>query len=497
MASLSLSVRKGKGHLRHNNRDIIANNIDKDRMGLNVVYKAEPLADAYEKCFGEELRRYNADKKPCRQIPDYLEHIKQSKNGEKPFYEIVVQVGNMYDCGVGQPNHADAKKILDKYMQSFQNRNPNLYVFNAVLHMDEKTPHLHIDYIPLAKGYKNGLQVRNSLDKALKQQGVDGMANAFENSNARWQDMEKDALGEILREYGHDRKPDTGLKREHLSNDGFKATMQRTENEIAQMPDKVQYREPMFGKKDKVMVEKKDLVLLERKAKLSKVNENASKRVLDNATEKLERAEKVLARAEREQQEVERLKKQYQTLYNEQATLRERYDTLYRGYEDRGLKISRLEHEKQWEVAKRKDLEQNFDNAVEKATEPLQKELSAWKSVATEVIRSHSIVLKALTFVCDRLPETSVLRDVLESALKYAVRHSKKHEYVQLLDDKVELTEEVRALMTSNLEYKNGNQGVGVYSKDGTFIVKCSSEIRAEQLFPKAHFPSIDRGFDR
>ena len=59
-------------------------------------------------------------------------------------------------------------------MQDFSERNPNLYVFNAVLHMDEATPHLHIDYIPVAHGYQKGLQVRNSLDKALKEQGIDG-----------------------------------------------------------------------------------------------------------------------------------------------------------------------------------------------------------------------------------------------------------------------------------------------------------------------------------
>ena len=87
-------------------------------------------------------------------VKGYIEHIKNSKNKEKLFYENVVQVGNMYDSKVGTKQGDICVQILDKYMREFEQRNPNLYVFNAVLHLDEQTPHLHIDYIPLAHNYK-------------------------------------------------------------------------------------------------------------------------------------------------------------------------------------------------------------------------------------------------------------------------------------------------------------------------------------------------------
>lgn len=494
MASFSVSVTKGRGHLRHNNREIIANNIDKDRIHMNVVYKAETIEDAYEKLFGAELRRYNEGKKPSRQIHDYMQHIRESKNGEKPFYEVVVQVGNMYDCGYGTEYFKMATNVLDEYMKEFQKNNPNLYVFNAVLHLDEKTPHLHIDYIPVARGYQQGLQVRNSLDKALKQQGIGGKANKFESSSKHWQDREKDSLAGILREHGHERKPDTGLKRKHLSNEVFKATMQVAENEISQMPDKVKYQEPKFGKKDVVRVQKKDLEQLERKAKLNKVLEHSSVRITQDAKEKRAQAERVLADAEAKQREASALKDKYQALYIEQTSLRERYDTLYQAYEDRKQTIDRLEFQKRTEQAKRKDLEQSFDKAVEKATEPLKQELDAWKDVATEVIRSHNIVLKALVFVADRLPVKGVLRDILESALTFAKNHAQKHDYLRLLDGKVELTREVGRHMTTEMDFRNGERGKGVYAKDGTFLAKCDTRQDASKLFPNHDFRPRDRG---
>lgn len=95
--------------------------------------------------------------------------IEHSGNKEKVFYENVVQIGKMEDTPVVDENGnlteeaKQAIEVLDKYANTFQERNPNLYVFNCVLHLDEATPHLHIDYIPVAHGYKKGLQTRNSL----------------------------------------------------------------------------------------------------------------------------------------------------------------------------------------------------------------------------------------------------------------------------------------------------------------------------------------------
>ncbi|MCD8089441.1 MAG: plasmid recombination protein [Clostridiales bacterium] len=179
---------KGKGSLAHNNREFIADNVDSDRTKYNIYYKQESLETAYKNCFAEAIENYNAkQKRKDRRIAGvkgYMEQIKNSGNGEKLFYETVVQVGNIYDSAIGTEQGELCKTILDEYMKEFEERNPNLYVFNAVMHNDECTPHLHIDYIPLGREYKKGMAVKNSLDRALKQQGIDGKANKF-NSLAK------------------------------------------------------------------------------------------------------------------------------------------------------------------------------------------------------------------------------------------------------------------------------------------------------------------------
>ena len=176
-----------------------------------------------------DVERYNVGKKPCRKIQDYMEHVRSSKNGEKVFYETIVQIGNRETCATLSENGELAKQILDEYMKSFQSRNPNLYVFNAVLHLDELTPHLHIDWIPVAREYKQGLQVRNSLDKALKQQGIDGKSARWENSTLMWQEAEKKAVEQVMERHGWERAPETGLKLPHLQIDVYKAQEQLKE----------------------------------------------------------------------------------------------------------------------------------------------------------------------------------------------------------------------------------------------------------------------------
>lgn len=143
MAAKTISFPKGKGHLTHNNREFICNNVVPERISWNRIYVKEPLEKAYEKCFGEALRNYNAaQKRKDRQKQDYLKEIKNSGNGEKPFYENVVQIGKMTDTPVvdGDGNLTeDAKaaiKVLEQYAKTFQERNPNLYLFNCVLHLD-------------------------------------------------------------------------------------------------------------------------------------------------------------------------------------------------------------------------------------------------------------------------------------------------------------------------------------------------------------------------
>ena len=145
---LSLTFRVDSGVLEHNNRTFKAKNVDASRTSDNITYKSENIEEKYHELFDKALDENNSRKRSNEKIPDYYEHIRKGKQ-EKPFYEVVVQFGDISTCGTKSENWETAKQMLDEYMRSFEDRNKIMKVFNAVLHLNEATPHLHIDFVPI------------------------------------------------------------------------------------------------------------------------------------------------------------------------------------------------------------------------------------------------------------------------------------------------------------------------------------------------------------
>lgn len=209
MITKTISMCQGKGSLSHNNREFTAKNIDPSRTADNIVFIQQDLGDAYHQLFDEAVARYNAhQKRKDRMIDDYFLHLfnrEPSKsviigaNKQKSFYEDLVQIGTNDDTGVGTPDAEVAVACLKEYMEGFQKRNPNLYVFNAVMHLDEATPHLHINYIPVGH-YDRGLDTRNAMAKALEEMNFGLDARAIN----RWRLKEWAVLSNICAEYGID-----------------------------------------------------------------------------------------------------------------------------------------------------------------------------------------------------------------------------------------------------------------------------------------------------
>lgn len=197
----TISAMVGKGSITHNNRDFIAENVDGERTKNNITYCNEKIQDVYHELFDEALQKYNEKQtRSDRVIADYYEKIRTGKQ-EKPFHEIILQIGDKDTMGAETENGELAKKILDRYMHDFEKRNPNLRVFSAHLHMDEATPHLHIDFIPFTTNSKRGLETRVSLKKALEAQGFIGGSRSDTEWN-QWVASEKEILSQIMLEHG-------------------------------------------------------------------------------------------------------------------------------------------------------------------------------------------------------------------------------------------------------------------------------------------------------
>lgn len=196
----TISVSVGKGSVNHNSRKFQAENVDGSRTHLNIDYCNERIQTVYHQLFDEALKRYNEKQtRSDRRIPNYYEKIR-SGNQEKPFHEIILQVGNQDDMSATGEYAELARKILDEYYQGFQARNPNLRVFSAHLHMDEATPHLHIDFVPFTIGSKRGLETRVSLKQALAAQGFKG-GTRDATEWAQWVQSEKKQLASVMERY--------------------------------------------------------------------------------------------------------------------------------------------------------------------------------------------------------------------------------------------------------------------------------------------------------
>ncbi|SDG81983.1 Plasmid recombination enzyme [Marvinbryantia formatexigens] len=211
----TISFMTGKGSVNHNSRKFHAKNTDSERSCLNVEYCNENVKDVYHELFDEALTRYNEKQtRSDRRIDDYYNKILRGKQ-EKPFHEIIVQIGNKDDMGAKTEDGQLAAKVLDEYMQGFQQRNPTLRVFAAYLHMDEATPHLHIDFVPYTTGSKRGLDTRVSLKQALSALGFKG-GTRRETERNQWVAYEKEQLAAIMLEHGIDWEK-KGTHEKHLS----------------------------------------------------------------------------------------------------------------------------------------------------------------------------------------------------------------------------------------------------------------------------------------
>lgn len=211
--TISLKMETGKTSIRHNNRTLTEeeylepahSHIIRERTKDNIVIKQEPIAEAYKKLFDDEVAKYNEGKKPCRQISNYYKHVQQSKtlNTQK---EMIIGVGSKEDWDLlTYEDKKRAGQAIARYVEDFMKSNKdNIYVYNATVHLDEAgAPHAHINFIPLAHGYKNGLKTQPSWSKAMEQLGYKGKSKA---PFIAFRKAEVERVEKIINEIGITRK---------------------------------------------------------------------------------------------------------------------------------------------------------------------------------------------------------------------------------------------------------------------------------------------------
>lgn len=232
----------GKGSVNHNSRKFKAENVDGRRTHLNIDYCNENIKKVYHELFDDALERYNDKQtRADRRIENYYEKIRNSKQ-EKPFHELILQIGDKENMSAESENGQLARQVLDEYYRGFQERNPNLKVFSAHLHMDEATPHLHIDFVPFTTGSNRGLDTRVSLKQALAAQEFKGGTRGDTEWN-QWVSAEKSALAFVMQRHGIEWEH-KGTHEKHLSVLDYKK--QEREKEIAVLDNQLAEKKDEF-----------------------------------------------------------------------------------------------------------------------------------------------------------------------------------------------------------------------------------------------------------
>lgn len=220
MEERTLSITIGGGDIRHNNRLFRPSNVDHSRTPDNITLAREDIQDAYHRLFNDSVTKYNeSQKRNDRKIKNYFDKIYRSKK-EKPFYEFIIQVGNQND----QPDQKKCAEILENFHKMMQKDYPNMAIFNSVIHVDESTPHLHLDFIPIGEGYKKGLEKRVSMQKALQNLGFSNYAD-FRNEL-----MQKFEI--IAKNHDIERKRDVAVGERHLTIQDYRALNRMAEQKI-------------------------------------------------------------------------------------------------------------------------------------------------------------------------------------------------------------------------------------------------------------------------
>ena len=396
MMKRTISGMIGAGSLAHNRRDFVAENVDPDRVQLNICYKNENLKEVYKELFDDAVERYNVGKRKDRQIANYYEKIRQGKQ-EKLFHEVIFQIGNREDMAVGTSEGNLAVKILDEYVKDFQKRNPTLRVFSCYLHQDEATPHLHIDFVPYVTNWKGkGMDTRVSLKQALKSLGFQG-GNKHDTELNQWINHEKEVLAEIAMQHGIEWEQ-KGTHEEHLDVYNFKKKERKKEvQELEQ--EKENLTAENEGLTSQIADARADIKLLEEeKIQFQKDKETAERRAEKAETE----LKKLEDRREFLQPVMDNVSKEIKE-YGMIKTFLPEATALERAVTYRDKKIKPLFTQMK-----------NKITAMAAQVKELTKEVEKWKHKYQETKQAYNRVQRELDTVCEEKQQLSEEKQKLQ-----------------------------------------------------------------------------------
>lgn len=221
----TISTHNGSAVSRqHNLRNpkVVAKQLHISREGTHETWVDKNPRKAYEVLFGAAQEAYNkkqiAAGRPGRCIKSYYNEVARDAK-KHPVYEMIVAIGSKFN----PPPPNVAKEILREFVDKWPERNGKLELVGAYYHHDEEgVGHVHVDYVPVATGYKNGMEVQNGLVKALNAIGFE-TTSMRETAQIQWERRENQYLEQLCRERGLEIDHPLEEGRKHIETEQYKA----------------------------------------------------------------------------------------------------------------------------------------------------------------------------------------------------------------------------------------------------------------------------------
>ena len=454
---------KLNGISKHNERRYESK--DYDRSKIDIIYTHtgrglyKDVQAVYHDEFDEALQKYNdKQKRDDRKIKDYLHHVSDSKNNDVAV-EIIIQLG---DAEYWKDKDMDFKRSMriyfDDQLERLQREMPDFKIANAVIHYDEKSPHMHVVGVPVAHGYKRGLEIRCSKTQIFTKNTLSRLQDVMRlnpklptkmlivnrkdpvTTKPKKKGRNFDFTKQEFDEYTKERK-----KRESHLEELDQAILQK-EKEIAELGDSAQLKE-------------KDIAFLDEKIEHLKSEQKKDERDLEEVQSRLALYEKKADEAKEQLNQVnETLPAVRQELISAQISAKKAEEM------NAELKVENaileddnkaLRHEQESLQQEIKDLQDNKSN--------LQNEVNEWQN-------SLDMLKGAVA---------KILNSASENFKKIILLHTKS----QISSEKaVEFTEKTRQLHSEKIDQLDTNQTIKEKSKA---IINEGAEEVQEYIRPR------------
>lgn len=379
-------LKKINNHNHRNFKKSYNNDLDlsksKDNIILigskNIVKDVEKL---YKEEFSEAVYNYNQkQKRSDRKIVNYLDKVSEDSK-KNVAIEMILQLGDREDWE--NVSLEDKKKMAEVFKSGIELLNDrNLKVANAVVHLDEASPHLHLIAVPVAVNFKTGMEKQVSTSAVLDKKKLYKLR----------EDMENTLVAEYNKVYNKslEKRKEKGIIDKHLDPVEYKE-VKPIVDELIKTADKnitlTKIKENLTNKDKEIDTLKEKLVNKEAEEKelKEKIN-NRDEKILEyrtsvkNNNDDIEKARKEAQEKEKEKEEAEAIVKAKEKELQELRENRANVDELIRQEIEKKQQIK----EKQDKLNELTKVFIGIQEQVEAEKERLKKEAEAEKE---EIIR--------------------------------------------------------------------------------------------------------------